>query len=69
MTSDFVVAFVRGFQGENESHDTMDKSQRSGARRELKMEAVNRLQTEPSRLMLSACCKHFTVYDLDSWQV
>lgn len=23
---------------------------------------------EPSRLMLSACCKHFTAYDLDKWE-
>lgn len=68
LTSEFAVAFVRGFQGENESHNTMEKSQRSTARRELKMEGVNSLQMEPSRLMLSACCKHFTAYDLDSWQ-
>ncbi|GER35573.1 glycosyl hydrolase family protein [Striga asiatica] len=47
----YAVAYVRGIQG-----DTFDNNDTSGGKISIKY-----------NLQASACCKHFTAYDLDKW--
>ncbi|XP_043709942.1 probable beta-D-xylosidase 6 [Telopea speciosissima] len=51
----YAIEYVRGFQGENWNSD--------GSRRE----DNGVLEGSDDSLMLSACCKHFTAYDLEKW--
>lgn len=57
----YATEYVRGFQGENWNGD--------GSRREDYESRENKRLQEGSddSLMLSACCKHFTAYDLEKW--
>lgn len=52
VTGKYAVAYVRGVQGD---------SFESGKGKESKVKQVDQ------HLQASACCKHFTAYDLDDW--
>ncbi|XP_008796726.2 probable beta-D-xylosidase 6 [Phoenix dactylifera] len=64
LTSDYAVEYVRGFQGEDDGdlEDRIGKSRISeGSRR-------RRGGGGAGEMMVSACCKHYTAYDLDQWE-
>ncbi|XP_051141419.1 probable beta-D-xylosidase 6 isoform X1 [Andrographis paniculata] len=54
VVSAYAVAYVRAFQGQHNKADV---------RRRVLSESV-----DSDGLMLSACCKHYTAYDLEKWQ-
>ncbi|KAJ4965724.1 hypothetical protein NE237_017573 [Protea cynaroides] len=56
VTAAYAIEYVRGFQGENWNS--------GGSRGE---DYVPEEKGSDSNLMLSACCKHFTAYDLEKW--
>lgn len=56
VASAYAVEFVKGFQGGGIRDGGL------GARRVLESDESG------DSLMLSACCKHFTAYDLESWR-
>ncbi|KAF8404765.1 hypothetical protein HHK36_009654 [Tetracentron sinense] len=58
VASAYAVEFVRGFQGEN---------WRGGGNRRDGFGGKRVLKGDDGELMLSACCKHFTAYDLENW--
>lgn len=58
VASAYAVEFVRGFQGGKWEGHRRDES---GWKRVLKGGDGS------ERLMVSACCKHFNVYDLEKW--
>ncbi|KAA8546645.1 hypothetical protein F0562_003124 [Nyssa sinensis] len=60
VASAFAIEFVRGFQGQNWRFD-------GGNRYGFGEKRVLRGDGGSDGLMLSACCKHFTAYDLESW--
>lgn len=63
VTSAFAVEYVRAFQGQYYAAAEGREKFRFGQRRkELREEEDN-----DGKLMLSACCKHFTAYDLEKW--
>ncbi|XP_055802869.1 probable beta-D-xylosidase 6 [Solanum dulcamara] len=64
LVSAYAIEYVTGFQ---ELNSKADKESRNGhgfgnTRRVLKED-----DDDGDRLMLSACCKHFTAYDLEKW--
>uniref|UniRef100_A0A7N0UPU0 Uncharacterized protein n=1 Tax=Kalanchoe fedtschenkoi TaxID=63787 RepID=A0A7N0UPU0_KALFE len=59
LASAFAIEYVRGFQGE--------KVRRSFRDRIRLLRHVADEEEEEDGLMLSACCKHLTAYDLESW--
>lgn len=59
VTSAYAVAYVRSFQGE---YHRKAAGYKFGQRRR----ALGR-DNDDDGLMLSACCKHFTAYDLEKW--
>nr|XP_043617847.1 probable beta-D-xylosidase 6 isoform X2 [Erigeron canadensis] len=59
VVSSYSVEYVKGFQGENLKRDD-DEDYSSSKRRVLS-------DGEDDELMVSACCKHFTAYDLEKW--
>lgn len=58
VVSEYAVEFVRGFQGA--------KSRNSGLLRH-GVGGRRVLGEDGDELMLSACCKHYTAYDLEKW--
>ncbi|XP_052196731.1 probable beta-D-xylosidase 6 [Diospyros lotus] len=56
----YAVEFVKGFQGEDRRVGSGNGNGFGGERRELEEE-------EEGGLMASACCKHYTAYDMDEW--
>ncbi|KAL7141591.1 hypothetical protein ABFS83_08G063600 [Erythranthe nasuta] len=60
VTSDYSVAYVRAFQGQSRAAAEEDTY---GRRRRV----LSDDDGDDDRLMLSACCKHFTAYDLEKW--
>ncbi|KAJ8769353.1 hypothetical protein K2173_002557 [Erythroxylum novogranatense] len=65
VASTYGVEFVRGFQGANLRRVRGYGSYGFGKRRAL-IEDVG--GDDDDGLVLSACCKHFTAYDLDKWE-
>jgi beta-glucosidase-like glycosyl hydrolase len=63
VTSAYAVEFVRGFQGENRKAGGEIRDGFVGKRVLKAMKGVD----GSGGLMVSACCKHFTAYDLDKW--
>uniref|UniRef100_A0A7C8YWB7 Glycoside hydrolase family 3 N-terminal domain-containing protein n=1 Tax=Opuntia streptacantha TaxID=393608 RepID=A0A7C8YWB7_OPUST len=59
VASAYAVEYVKGFQGQDE-RDSVVIGYADRERRVLEEDGG-------TRLMLSACCKHFTAYDLDNW--
>ena len=59
VASAYAVEYVKGFQGQDE-RDSFVIGYADRERRVLEEDGG-------TRLMLSACCKHFTAYDLDNW--
>lgn len=64
VASAYAVEFVRGFQGGNRKSGG---EIRSGFARKRVLKAMKG-DDESGGLMVSACCKHFTAYDLEKWQ-
>ncbi|KAL6573112.1 putative beta-D-xylosidase 6 [Orobanche hederae] len=60
IASAFAVEYVRAFQGEYRT----ENARKDGYK--LQRRAL-RNDDDDDRLMLSACCKHFTAYDLERW--
>ncbi|XP_021747584.1 probable beta-D-xylosidase 6 [Chenopodium quinoa] len=56
LVSSYALEFVKGFQGEY-----------WGEKREFGNKRVLEQDHDAGLLMLSACCKHFTAYDLEKW--
>lgn len=57
VASAYAVEFVKGFQGGNWGGGSGVRNGFGG----------RRVLEESDGLMLSACCKHFTAYDLEMW--
>ncbi|KAM7276961.1 hypothetical protein ACFE04_018827 [Oxalis oulophora] len=57
VVGEYAVQFVKGFQG---------GAPAAGGKRLLMEESVD--DDDGDMLMVSACCKHFTAYDLESWK-
>ncbi|XP_010254644.1 PREDICTED: probable beta-D-xylosidase 6 [Nelumbo nucifera] len=55
----YAIEYVKGFQGEN-------KQDRFGEKRVLK--GSDDEDGDSGKLLLSACCKHLTAYDLEKWE-
>lgn len=62
VASAFAIEFVRGFQRENSKFGGGNED-RIGGKRVLSDDGDG-----SNGLMLSACCKHFTAYDLEKWE-
>nr|XP_043616232.1 probable beta-D-xylosidase 6 [Erigeron canadensis] len=62
----YAVEYVRGFQGDDQKlrEDNMEKRS-EGRRRVLTSDDDD--DGGGDELMVSACCKHFSAYDLDDW--
>lgn len=60
VASAYSIEYVKGFQGENWGGG--GRNVESEKKRELRSDAA-----ASGGLMLSACCKHYTAYDLESW--
>lgn len=58
MAAAYAVEYVRGFQGENWS---------GGDGGGFEEKRVLEESGDGGSLMLSACCKHYTAYDLEDW--
>ncbi|MQL87578.1 hypothetical protein Taro_020122 [Colocasia esculenta] len=70
LTSSFAVEYVQGFQGEGPPRTGLDGAGAdvvNGEKRSLRSAPSDRAGDGGSPLMLSACCKHYTAYDLESW--
>lgn len=61
VASAYAVEYVNGFQGGNWEAG-------GGIRNSLGGKRVLRRDDGSEELMASACCKHFTAYDLDKWR-
>ncbi|XP_052195966.1 probable beta-D-xylosidase 6 [Diospyros lotus] len=61
----YAIEFVKGFQWEDRGHASRNEEE-IGERRELQ-QADN--SGESGELMASACCKHYTAYDLEKWGI
>lgn len=61
LTSAYAFEYVKGFQGQNRKVTRKGNDSR-GKRRFLKVD-----EELSGGLMLSACCKHYTAYDLEDW--
>lgn len=62
VVSAYAIEYVTGFQGLNPKAKTGNRNGFGKKRRFLKED-----DNDGERLMLSACCKHFTAYDLEKW--
>ncbi|XP_019154966.1 PREDICTED: probable beta-D-xylosidase 6 [Ipomoea nil] len=60
VVSDYAVEYVRGLQGQGLKGKNGRKYSLSGNR-------MPEEEEDDDRLMLSACCKHLTAYDLELW--
>nr|XP_027085204.1 probable beta-D-xylosidase 6 isoform X2 [Coffea arabica] len=58
VTSAYAIEYVRGFQGQN---------QRGSKHPYRERRFLNDDDQRSGSLMLSACCKHYTAYDLEKW--
>ncbi|XP_073120866.1 probable beta-D-xylosidase 6 [Henckelia pumila] len=67
VTSAFAVAYVRAFQGQYDVAAERREEFRLGQRRKALMEEEEEEEEDGGKLKLSACCKHFTAYDLEKW--
>ncbi|KAL3525540.1 hypothetical protein ACH5RR_013912 [Cinchona calisaya] len=65
VTSAYAIEYVRGFQGQNGRGVGGGNRHLFGERRFLKNDDDD--DEKSGSLMLSACCKHYTAYDLDRW--
>lgn len=63
VTSSYAVQFVRGLQEGGDSTTTTTSGAQTAAMAESTGQASG-----PRRLKVSACCKHFTAYDVDNWE-
>ncbi|KAK6151085.1 hypothetical protein DH2020_016017 [Rehmannia glutinosa] len=61
VASAFAVEYVRAFQGQYHRTDARKGRYKYGLQRRVLRD------DNGDRLMLSACCKHFTAYDLEKW--
>ncbi|KAK6151074.1 hypothetical protein DH2020_016006 [Rehmannia glutinosa] len=61
VASAFAVEYVRAFQGQYHRTDARKGRFKYGLQRRVLRD------DNGDRLMLSACCKHFTAYDLEKW--
>lgn len=59
VVSDYAVEYVRAFQGQYRKRDRYKYG--------IKRRVLRDDDEDDDRLMLSACCKHFTAYDLEKW--
>lgn len=68
VVSSYAVEFVKGFQGQNLRNENgiLRIGNEFGGKRVLRDDYVKD-DDDGDRLMLSACCKHFTAYDLEKW--
>lgn len=66
LTSAYAVQYVRGFQGGQKRRGNGGNRNRFGKRRFLN--GGDDDDHGSGSLMLSACCKHFTAYDLEKWE-
>ncbi|XP_065876324.1 probable beta-D-xylosidase 6 [Euphorbia lathyris] len=64
LASAYAIEFVKGFQGGNWKKKSVDRRSRYGfgGKRVLREDGMG-----DDDLMLSACCKHLTAYDLEKW--
>ncbi|KVH92394.1 Glycoside hydrolase family 3 [Cynara cardunculus var. scolymus] len=63
----YAIEYVRGFQGEKSKNDrTGTENKKRNRRRRVLTGGGGGGDDE---LMVSACCKHFTAYDLENWGV
>ncbi|XP_009795794.1 probable beta-D-xylosidase 6 [Nicotiana sylvestris] len=62
VVSAYAIEYVTGFQGLNPKAKKGNRNGYGKKRRVLKED-----DNDGERLMLSACCKHFTAYDLEKW--
>ncbi|CAN8236782.1 unnamed protein product [Cochlearia groenlandica] len=60
VVSEYGVAFVKGFQEQRK------KKKKNVLRKRLDVDDDD--DDDDEKLMLSACCKHFTAYDLEKWE-
>ncbi|XP_052195965.1 probable beta-D-xylosidase 6 [Diospyros lotus] len=60
----YAIEFVKGFQGEDRRRGRTS----GGERRELQQRAGEG-RSDDIGLMASACCKHYTAYDLEKWGI
>ncbi|KAK6923880.1 Fibronectin type III-like domain [Dillenia turbinata] len=63
LTSAYAIEFVKGFQGENLKGVRKDENKDGFLERRF----LGEENDGDGSLMLSACCKHFTAYDLEKW--
>ncbi|XP_059293437.1 probable beta-D-xylosidase 6 isoform X1 [Lycium ferocissimum] len=63
VVSSYAVEYVKGFQELNSKAKDVNRHGIGETRRILKEDD----DSDGDRLMLSACCKHFTAYDLEKW--
>lgn len=64
VTSAYAIEYVKGFQGQNQRGIGEGNKHRFGKSRFLKDDDDDE---RSGNLMLSACCKHYTAYDLEKW--
>ncbi|GER30741.1 glycosyl hydrolase family protein [Striga asiatica] len=76
VASDFAVEYVRAFQGEYRRVRSWKERHGYGLQRRVlggsaaaddDEDEEDDHEEDDDRLMLSACCKHFTAYDLEKW--
>ncbi|KAK4367903.1 hypothetical protein RND71_011695 [Anisodus tanguticus] len=65
VVSSYAIEYVTGFQELNSKAKEVNRHGIGKTRRVVKEEEED--DSDGNKLMLSACCKHFTAYDLEKW--